>query len=200
MTAATPKTRPDDRPTVDFINHANQGPASWLAPRRSEATMSTTTFSDFPDDRHDDRTSPNARQNEPHLAVQILSVIAFGAFGIVAISLAFHAFWLAGLFLAAVIAWTWAGSRTFGGRNQWTDSWASCSINDLTPIVSKKRSTGNTSFDAHRAEMLKRLEQESRDFRDFLTRLREADDAKEFDQFMDDRAAKARETKSDPES
>ena len=162
--------------------------------------MSTTTFSDFPDDRHDDRISPNARQNEPHLAVQILSVIAFGAFGIVAISLAFHAFWLAGLFLAAVIAWTWAGSRTFGGRNQWTDSWASCSINDLTPIVSKKRSTGNASFDAHRAEMLKRLEQESRDFRDFLTRLREADDAKEFDQFMDDRAAKARETKSDPKS
>jgi len=155
--------------------------------------MNTSTFSDLAGDMRDDRTSPNTRQGEPHLVVQILSVIAFGAFSIVAIALAFSAFWLAGFALAVVFAWTWAGSRTFGGRQDWPDWSAKVSISDLAPTVSKQRSTGNSSFDAHRAEMMQRLEQESRDFEDFLTRLREAGDANEFDHFMDDRARKARE-------
>lgn len=156
--------------------------------------MNTRTFSAFTDDQRDERTSPTTRQGEPHLVVQILSVIAFGAFSIVAVAMAFNAFWLAGLILTVVIAWTWAGSRTFGGRPDWPDWSAKVSISDLAPSVSKQRSSGNSSFDAHRAEMMQRLEQESRDFEGFLTRLREASDATEFDQFMDDRAMMARET------
>jgi len=156
--------------------------------------MNTTTFSNLADDLRDDRTSPSTRQGEPHLVVQILSVIGFGAFSIVAIALAFSAFWLAGFALAVVFAWTWAGSRTFGGRPDWPNWSAKVSISDLAPAVSKQRSSGNSSFDAHRAEMMQRLEQESRDFEGFLTRLREASDATEFDQFMDDRAMMARET------
>ncbi|WP_423210410.1 DUF2852 domain-containing protein [Paracoccus yeei] len=44
--------------------------------------------------------------------------------------------------------------------------------------------TGNAAFDAYRDETLKRLEDEHREFLDFLQKLREARDKAEFDQFM----------------
>jgi hypothetical protein len=45
-------------------------------------------------------------------------------------------------------------------------------------------SSGNHAFDEYRAETLKRLEDEQREFKDFLERLRFAKDRAEFDQFM----------------
>ncbi|GHG79966.1 DUF2852 domain-containing protein [Pseudodonghicola xiamenensis] len=57
-------------------------------------------------------------------------------------------------------------------------------------------SSGNSAFDAYRAETLRRLEQEQTDFEAFLTRLREAKDKAEFDQFMDDRTRRAAEEAS----
>ncbi len=48
-------------------------------------------------------------------------------------------------------------------------------------------SSGNNAFDDYRAETLKRLEEEEREFKDFLGRLRFAKDRAEFDQFMADR-------------
>jgi len=48
-------------------------------------------------------------------------------------------------------------------------------------------SSGNTAFDEYRNETLKRLEEEQREFRDFLERLRFAKDKTEFDQFMAER-------------
>jgi hypothetical protein len=48
-------------------------------------------------------------------------------------------------------------------------------------------SSGNHAFDEYRAETLRRLEEEQREFRDFLERLRFAKDKSEFDQFMADR-------------
>jgi hypothetical protein len=47
--------------------------------------------------------------------------------------------------------------------------------------------SGNRAFDEYRTETLKRLEDEQREFHDFLDRLRFAKDKTEFDQFMDDR-------------
>jgi hypothetical protein len=47
--------------------------------------------------------------------------------------------------------------------------------------------SGNHAFDEYRAETLRRLEDEQREFRDFLDRLRFAKDKSEFDQFMADR-------------
>lgn len=44
--------------------------------------------------------------------------------------------------------------------------------------------SGNTAFDDYRSETLKRLEDEQREFKDFLGRLRFAKDRAEFDQFM----------------
>lgn len=48
-------------------------------------------------------------------------------------------------------------------------------------------SSGNRAFDEYRSETLKRLEDEQREFKDFLYRLRHAKDKAEFDQFMAER-------------
>ena len=48
-------------------------------------------------------------------------------------------------------------------------------------------SSGNRAFDEYREETLRRLEEEQREFRDFLVRLRMAKDKAEFDQFMTER-------------
>jgi Protein of unknown function (DUF2852) len=48
-------------------------------------------------------------------------------------------------------------------------------------------SSGNRAFDEYRTETLRRLEEEQREFRDFLDRLRHAKDKAEFDQFMAER-------------
>ena len=61
---------------------------------------------------------------------------------------------------------------SFGGGN-WGGSW--------------RGSSGNRAFDEYRAETLQRLEEEQREFRDFLQRLRAAKDKAEFDQFMAER-------------
>jgi hypothetical protein len=45
-------------------------------------------------------------------------------------------------------------------------------------------SSGNHAFDEYRSETLKRLEDEQREFKEFLERLRFAKDRAEFDQFM----------------
>lgn len=53
------------------------------------------------------------------------------------------------------------------------------------------RSTGNSAFDAYKADTLRRLEEEQHNFEAFLERLRDAKDKAEFDQFMEERARKA---------
>lgn len=49
------------------------------------------------------------------------------------------------------------------------------------------RSSGNHAFDEYRAEALRRLEEEQKEFTEFLERLRKARDKTEFDQFMAER-------------
>jgi len=48
-------------------------------------------------------------------------------------------------------------------------------------------SSGNHAFDEYRTETLRRLEEEQREFKDFLERLRFAKDRTEFEQFMAER-------------
>jgi Protein of unknown function (DUF2852) len=55
-------------------------------------------------------------------------------------------------------------------------------------------SSGNSAFDDYRSETLKRLEDEQREFKEFLGRLRFAKDRAEFDQFM----AEGRQRTSQP--
>ncbi len=60
-------------------------------------------------------------------------------------------------------------------------------------------SSGNRAFDDYREETLKRLEDEQREFKEFLERLRFAKDRSEFDQFMADRRGRPVEPESRPE-
>jgi hypothetical protein len=52
-------------------------------------------------------------------------------------------------------------------------------------------SSGNHAFDEYRTETLRRLEDEEREFHEFLHRLRAAKDKAEFDQFMADRRGRS---------
>lgn len=55
------------------------------------------------------------------------------------------------------------------------------------PRKCNAQTTGNSAFDAYKADTLRRLEDEQRAFETFLQRLREAKDKSEFDAFMEDR-------------
>lgn len=128
---------------------------------------------------------PQDKQDLP-VAVQILSTIGFAGFAIVSVVLAMVYFWPAGVGLAVVLGWRggFAPQRVV--------------VVDPGPVMEKVRSlrptapeparSPNASFDAYRADMLRRLEQEQGEFDDFLDRLRAAKDQAEFDQFVDERA------------
>ncbi len=53
------------------------------------------------------------------------------------------------------------------------------------------RSSGNAAFDDYRAETLRRLEEEQKEFVEYLEKLRQAKDKEEFDKFMADRKGRA---------
>jgi hypothetical protein len=61
-------------------------------------------------------------------------------------------------------------------------------------------SSGNHAFDEYRTETLRRLEEEQREFRDFLDRLRFAKDKAEFDQFMAERRNRPESQTPQPQS
>jgi hypothetical protein len=56
------------------------------------------------------------------------------------------------------------------------------------------RASGNRAFDEYREDALRRLEEEAREFKEFLTRLRHAKDRAEFDEFMKERRNRGPET------
>ncbi len=100
---------------------------------------------------------------------------------IVATVLGFIFFWPIGLALLAYLIWS---KRMFSGN---------CSRRTRHAAHAFK-SSGNTAFDAYKAETLRRLEDEQDDFEAFLQRLRDAKDKAEFDQFMDEQTKKPAET------
>ena len=61
-------------------------------------------------------------------------------------------------------------------------------------------SSGNRAFDEYRTETLRRLEEEQREFRSFLDRLRFAKDKTEFDQFMAERRDRPAPDTNQPQS
>ncbi|MCV6585711.1 MAG: DUF2852 domain-containing protein [Marinibacterium sp.] len=87
--------------------------------------------------------------------------------------------WPVGLAILAYMIWS---KRMFSCKSRSTKtSWTPAGFGAMT-------SSGNSAFDAYKADTLRRLEQEQQDFKAFLQRLRDAKDKAEFDQFMDDRA------------
>jgi hypothetical protein len=98
---------------------------------------------------------------------------------IAAMVLGFIFFWPLGLALLFYMIWS---KRMF--------SKSSCR-NRMHRSHAAFKSSGNTAFDAYKAETLRRLEDEQGSFEAFLERLRAAKDKSEFDQFMDDRSKNA---------
>lgn len=101
--------------------------------------------------------------------------------------------WPLGLAILAYMIWS---KRMFGHRHGGNGRAMTCGSRRAAASWSHARTamrpSGNAAFDAYKAETLRRLEEEQRAFEEFLARLREARDKAEFDQFMDDRARKAR--------
>ena len=64
----------------------------------------------------------------------------------------------------------------------------------------RRQSSGNVAFDEYREETLRRLEEEQKEFRSFLDRLRHAKDKAEFDQFMADRGRRDQGPETQPNS
>ena len=64
----------------------------------------------------------------------------------------------------------------------------------------RSTSTGNRAFDEYRAETLRRLEEEQREFKAFLDRLRHAKDKAEFDEFMAERGRRPQGPSPQPEN
>ena len=63
----------------------------------------------------------------------------------------------------------------------------------------RSTSSGNRAFDEYRTETLRRLEEEQREFKEFLQRLRFAKDRAEFDQFMAERRDRPASEPSQPQ-
>ena len=93
----------------------------------------------------------------------------------------FIAAWPVGLGILGYMIWS---NRMFSCRHQGARS-------GLYPIgrnqFYRAQSTGNAAFDAYRDETLKRLEDEHREFMEYMKRLREARDKTEFDAFLNER-------------
>ncbi len=112
------------------------------------------------------------------------------------IVLSFFAFWPLGLAILAYVIWS-GRMGCWSKRNamaRWQDN-LSQGTNRMgsagTWWQPQPPSSGNRAFDEYRADTLRRLEEEQKEFRDFLERLRMAKDKSEFDQFMADRRSRA---------
>ena len=108
----------------------------------------------------------------------------------------FIAWWPLGLVITACLIWS-GNMRCCGfGFGDWgeetgrqeQDRWA------------EPRPRGNRAFDDYRADTLRRLEQEQREFCEFLSQLRAAKDKAEFDQFMAQRRGGVQSAPAHPQS
>jgi hypothetical protein len=98
--------------------------------------------------------------------------------------------------LATLAFLFWSGRMGCGHHGNWherrerwraaREEWRAFKRGDYPAM----RSSGNAAFDDYRAETLKRLEEEQKEFTGFLDRLRRAKDQAEFDQFMAERRNK----------
>ena len=104
--------------------------------------------------------------------------------------LALILFWPIGLALLVYVIWSGRmGCGKHGGAGRWyfnneregrPGPWGRWGFG-------RQESSGNRAFDEYRMETLKRLEEEQKEFKAFLDRLRHAKDKAEFDQFMAER-------------
>jgi hypothetical protein len=100
--------------------------------------------------------------------------------------LGFVLFWPLGVVILIYLMWSGKMKCCFGRLA----SWNSDDLKRWSIPRGEPRSTGNIAFDEYRETTLKRLEEEQREFTQFVERLRRAKDQDEFDKFMSERAAR----------
>jgi Protein of unknown function (DUF2852) len=113
--------------------------------------------------------------------------------------LGFVLFWPVGLAVLAYLIWS--GRMSCGSHSRDRSRWQSGLADKFGDKFDRARSrlddevrnfrggysSGNNAFDDYRTATLKRLEDEEREFRTFLDKLRHAKDKSEFDSFMTER-------------
>ena len=107
---------------------------------------------------------------------------------IAAMILGFIFFWPLGLALLFYMIWS---DRMFSKSH-------SCSRSKS--FYRRDASSGNTAFNAYKADTLRRLEEEQQQFEAFMDRLRAAKDQSEFDEFMKDRSRKTEDKSAQAEA
>ena len=121
----------------------------------------------------------------------------------------FILFWPIGLALLIYLIWSrrmfcskhgrygqWYGADGREARREARDEWRAWKRRHRWG----QSSSGNVAFDEYREETLRKLDEEQREFRDFLDRLRAAKDRAEFDQFMNERRNRPPATEPPPAS
>jgi hypothetical protein len=111
--------------------------------------------------------------------------------------LGFMVYWPIGLLVLAYLIWgrrmgCWTHGRVGRWHNDGKDRFAGAGR-------WHGPASGNRAFDEYREETLRRLEQEQREFVEFLERLRFAKDRAEFDQFMADRRSRPQGPEPEPQ-
>jgi len=101
--------------------------------------------------------------------------------------------WMLGLGVLAFLIWSGRmGCWKRNGMHRWAHGGHGGAGDMRQPGTWwQPRSSGNNAFDEYRAETLRRLEEEEKEFHEFLGRLRAAKDKAEFDQFMADRRSRS---------
>ncbi|MEP9354033.1 DUF2852 domain-containing protein [Xanthobacter sp. KR7-65] len=107
--------------------------------------------------------------------------------------LGFMAWWPLGL---AILAFSIGSGRFACGKrgfSRWQEQGADAMKNGFGCWNRAQSTSGNRAFDEYRQDTLRRLEEEQKEFRDFLDRLRQAKDKAEFDEFMAERRRRSAE-------
>ena len=121
---------------------------------------------------------------------------------IVLMVLGFILWWPVGLALLAVMLWRrhvfGCGGYRQGGWRQGGGGSRGGAWKNWCGGMRSQASSGNRAFDEYRTDTLRRLEDEQKEFAEFLDRLRFAKDKSEFDQFMNDRRNRPPEAPPEP--
>lgn len=100
--------------------------------------------------------------------------------------LGFVLFWPLGVMILFYMMW----SGKMKCCSEKLASWKSNDFRCRGIRFDKTHTSGNMAFDEYREATLKRLDQERREFTEFMKQLRRAKDQDEFDKFMSERAAR----------
>ena len=111
---------------------------------------------------------------------------------IAAMVLGFIAFWPIGLALLAYMIWSKRMFSKCQGRLAHHDQHSH--MNNMRMRRYGIRPSGNSAFDAYKADTIDRLEHEQDEFEAFLKRLRDSKDKAEFDEYLNERAHAAKDT------